>query len=345
MPRLSALLVALALVASTFSFSSISSAADESPAVEALIQRGIQLRRTGDDEAALAVFLQAESEAPTSVRVLLHVVTAAQAAGKWLMAEEYMRRVNRDKEDPYYRRHRVSIEGVESAINQRVGQFQALGAPEGAEIRLNGEPFGKLPMAEPRSLETGTYVMEVVNAGYYNLRRPITVTGGVLTREAVELRVRPADAPVDFTASGAVRGGLAADAPPQKWWEKSWVSWTLGGVAVLGAGTATAALIVRERQADKWNDDDRCLDRDNALATREQVCGDVKDDVQLADKIAIIGGATAVAFGGTLLAQLIAKGISSGSPRGEAAGSKQAAPATKIGCSAGLMSVACQGSF
>lgn len=345
MPRLSVLLVALALIASTFSFSNVSSAADESPAVEALIQRGIQLRRTGDDEAALAVFLQAESEAPNSVRVLLHVVTAAQAAGKWLMAEEYMRRVNRDKEDAYYRRHRVSIEGVEAAINQRVGQFQALGAPEGAEIRLNGEPFGKLPMPDPRSLETGTYVMEVVSPGHYNLRRPITVTGGVLTRESVELRVRPADAPVDLTGSGVVRNGVPYDAPPQKWWEKSWITWTLGGVAVLGAATTTAALIVRERQADKWNDDDRCLDRGNALATRQQVCGDVKDDVDLAQTIAVVGGTTAAVFGGTLLAQLIAKGSSRESPQAQGGAVKKTAEQVTIGCNAGLMSVVCQGSF
>jgi hypothetical protein len=338
MPRLSVLLVALALIASTFSFSNISSAADESPAVEALIQRGIQLRRTGDDEAALAVFLQAESEAPTSVRVLLHVVTAAQAAGKWLMAEEYMRRVNRDKEDPYYRRHRVSIEGVEAAINQRVGQFQALGAPEGAEIRLNGEPFGKLPMPDPRSLETGTYVMEVMSPGHYNLRRPITVTGGVLTREAVELKVRPADAPVDFTAAGAARGGVR-DAPPEKWWQSSAVTWTLAGVAVLGAGTATAALIVRERQADKWNDEVACISIDQ-LVTRDQVCGGVKRDIELAQTVAIVGGATAVAFGGAAIAHWIATSPSDS----KSAEGKQPARAS-VSCAPGVMTLLCEGSF
>lgn len=341
MPRLSVLLVALALIASTFSFSNVSAAADESPAVEALIQRGIQLRRTGDDEAALAVFLQAESEAPTSVRVLLHVVTAAQAAGKWLLAEEYMRRVNRDKEDAYYRRHRVSIEGVESAINQRVGQFQALGAPEGAEIRLNGEAFGKLPMAEPRSLETGTYVMEVVSPGHYNLRRPITITGGVLTREAVELKLRPADAPVDFTQAGGGRGAGGVDAPPQKWWQSSAITWSLAGVAVLGAATTTAALIVRERQADKWNDDNGCLDRNNPLVTREQQCSGVKDDVELAEKVAIVGGITAVAFGGAAIAHWVATSPSSSPQSGEAKAPRRAS----VACSPGLASMICQGSF
>jgi hypothetical protein len=338
MPRLSVLLVALALIASTFSFSNISSAADESPAVEALIQRGIQLRRTGDDEAALAVFLQAESEAPTSVRVLLHVVTAAQAAGKWLMAEEYMRRVNRDKEDPYYRRHRVSIEGVEAAINQRVGQFQALGAPEGAEIRLNGEPFGKLPMPDPRSLETGTYVMEVVSPGHYNLRRPITVTGGVLTREAVELKVRPADAPVDLTGSGMVRGG-PADAPQEKWWKESWITWTLGGLAVVGAGAATAGYVIRERQADKWNDENECISPD-PTQTRGDVCSGIRGDIDTAENIMLIGGISAITFGGAAVAHWIATSGSSSSTEGA-----NPARSGELACNPGVMAVVCQGSF
>ena len=67
--------------------------AAEDAVVEALIQRGIQLRRNNSDEEALAVFLEAEKQDPTSVRVLLHVVTAAQAAGKWLLADSYMRKV------------------------------------------------------------------------------------------------------------------------------------------------------------------------------------------------------------------------------------------------------------
>jgi hypothetical protein len=341
MPRLSALLVALAIVASSFSLSNVSAAADESPAVEALIQRGIQLRRTGDDEAALAVFLQAESEAPTSVRVLLHVVTAAQAAGKWLMADEYMRRVNRDKEDAYYRRHRVSIEQVESAITQRVGQFQALGTPEGAEIRLNGEPIGKLPMAEPRSLETGTYVMEVASAGHYNLRRPISVTGGVLTRESVELRVRPADAPLDFTASGAA-GAARRDAPPKEWWQSSAVTWTLAGVGVLGLATAGGAAVVREREADKWNNESECISND-AGVTREQACGNVHDNIELAEKVMIIGGITGVAFGGAALAHWIATSgdSSSSSQQGSAPPPRRAS----VACSPGMMAVVCQGSF
>jgi len=342
MYRFSAVLLAVALAVAPSFVSNQALAADEPPAVEALIQRGIQLRRTGDDEAALAVFLQAESEAPTSVRVLLHVVTAAQAAGKWLMADEYMRRVSRDKEDAYYRRHRTAIEQVEAAIAQRVGQFQALGAPEGAEVKLNGEVIGTLPMVEPRSFETGTYVMEVTNAGYYNLRRPVSITGGVLTREAIELKQRPADAPLDLTASGRFQGQMAADEAPREWWQSSAITWTLAGVAVLGGAATGAALVVRERQADKWNDDEQCLDLGNPGVTREQACQSVRDDIDLAERVALVGGITAVAFGGAALAHwIVATPSSSERPSATRARSRRVG----VACSPGLGSIVCQGAF
>lgn len=339
MYRFSAVLLAVALAVAPSFVSNQALAADEPPAVEALIQRGIQLRRTGDDEAALAVFLQAESEAPTSVRVLLHVVTAAQAAGKWLMADEYMRRVSRDKEDAYYRRHRTAIEQVEAAIAQRVGQFQALGAPEGAEVKLNGEVIGTLPMVEPRSFETGTYVMEVTNAGYYNLRRPVSITGGVLTREAIELKQRPADAPLDLTASGRFQGQMS-EAPPEEWWQGSWITWTLGGIALAGAATSTAGYIVRERQASKWNDESECI---QPQQTRLQTCRSIKDDIDLADKFVVAGGITAVAFGGAAIAHWIA--ASGNSPDTRQGVAPKSRPQTAVACNPGLMSLVCQGSF
>src|SRR5688500_17052968 len=75
-------------------------AAEESPETEALLRRGIGLRRDGADEAALAVFLEAEAQSPNSVRVLLHVATAAQAASKWLMADEYLQKAAQHDDDP-----------------------------------------------------------------------------------------------------------------------------------------------------------------------------------------------------------------------------------------------------
>src|SRR5688572_27801308 len=103
---------ARALLLASMLFGVARPAAAEDAVVEALIQRGIQLRRDSSDEEALAVFLEAEKQDPTSVRVLLHVVTAAQAAGKWLVADTYMRKVTALESDPYYQRHADAIDVV-----------------------------------------------------------------------------------------------------------------------------------------------------------------------------------------------------------------------------------------
>src|SRR4051812_1091593 len=55
----------------------------DDPQLEAPIQQGIALRRAGNDEAALNLFLDLERSYPESTRVLLHVTAAAQATGRW----------------------------------------------------------------------------------------------------------------------------------------------------------------------------------------------------------------------------------------------------------------------
>ena len=124
--------------------------------VEGQVAQGIALRRSGNDEAALAVFLDLEKRDPDSVRVLLHISTAALAAGRWLLAYDYLQKASLHKDDPYYQRHRVSIENVERTIAERVGQFRARGTPAGAVVRLSGEVIGALPMDSVKAIEVVT---------------------------------------------------------------------------------------------------------------------------------------------------------------------------------------------
>jgi hypothetical protein len=205
---LAALLVSAAALLST---EGLALAQQEKPETEALLRRGIQLRREGADEAALGVFLEAEAQSPDSVRVLLHVATAAQAASKWLMADEYLKKAAAHESDPYYQRYRAEIEEVRAATAQRVGQFRAVGEPEGAQVSLNGQVVGTLPMEAPKTVEAGTYVLEVTKPGFYRLRRPISVPGAVLTRETVSLNVRPPGVPETDDVAG---GGGGRRSPP-----------------------------------------------------------------------------------------------------------------------------------
>jgi hypothetical protein len=316
--------------------------AAEDAVVEALIQRGIQLRRNSADEDALAVFLEAEKQDPTSVRVLLHVVTAAQAAGKWLMADAYMKKVSALSDDPYYRRHADAIEVVRRSIAARVGSFHVQGGPDGASVRLDGQLVGTLPMAEPTSIEAGAYLMEVHKPGYYRLRRNVTISGGVLTREPVELNQAVVRGDLGAGAgTGSGSGALDGEAN-QSWWSSPAVGWTMIGLGVASGAVSGVAFAMREDSVERFNSEAACVpgNRD----TRIEACGSVHDDIETAETVSLVTGIAGVALLGAGITHLIVTG-----------GDEEESPVTSSpadeaglkvkGCSAGLLSIACQGSF
>ena len=301
-----------------------------------LVQRGIALRRSGGDEEALRLFLDAERQAPDSVRVLLHVTAAAQATGRWLMAHEYLQKAAAFRSDPYYQRYRASIKNIEDAVAQHVGQLRVLGSPQGAEVLMNGESVGKLPMSSAQVVEVGSYVLEVKKPGYYALKRPINVTaGGTLIQEAVELKKQEPSTTLGAEAgAGWEQRSGRAGASEQSGNGSSWVTWTLAGTGLALAATSGTAFFLREREAEHWNDDSRCL---QGTLTREQVCGDVRNRANSAETVGLVTGALAVGFGGAALLHWVF--TSDSKP------SRKESAAVQPSCDVGLGTVLCKGSF
>jgi hypothetical protein len=311
-----------------------SDANGDDPQLEAPILQGIALRRAGNDEAALALFLDLERRNPDSIRVLLHITAAAQATGRWVMAHDYLRKASSHKDDPYYLRYRSAIKSIEDAIAQHVGQFRAVGTPVGAEVRINGEVVGNLPMVAPDPIEVGQYVLEVSKPGFYPLRRSISVgPGSGLTQVAVDLRVRTAASEaLDAHGKATNASGNSHELERRPWWHARWVTWTLAGATVATTGVSVTALLYRNERAGRWNGAD-CLD---GTKTRQEVCGNVRDDVSLGQGIAIGSGIAAVVFGGATLTQAI---LSTERPPVAAASRRH------LTCSPGLGTLSCFGSF
>jgi len=334
---LSPLLAALLALSFTAPAHAGNDANGDDPQLEAPIQQGIALRRAGNDEAALALFIDLEKTNPDSVRVLLHITAAAQATGRWMMAYTYLQKAFAHKSDPYFIRYRSAIKSIDDATAQHIGQFRAVGDPAGAEVRLNGELMGTLPMADPKPIEVGQYVLEVTKLGFYPLRRTVSVApGGALTQESVALRVGTASSNSlgagSTNASSSAGGQHATD--HQAWWQARWLTWTLAGATVATATTATLALVYRNNRADHWNSAS-CL---NGTHTREEVCGDVHNEISRAQNVAVGTGIAALVFGGATVTQAILS--TERAPVGSAS-----LKAPGIRCSPGLGSIACFGSF
>jgi hypothetical protein len=307
-------------------------------ATQDLVQQGIQLRRSGKDEAALRAFLDAEARSPSSVRVLLHVTAAAQATGRWLLAHQYLQKAAQYRSDPYYQRHRASVQAVEDAVAQRVGQLRVIGTPSGAEVLINGEVVGTLPMDGPRPLVVGSYLLEVRKPGYFSVRRPFEIVGGAHpSQEAVELK----PAPPARGATGAARtsGGAKPIGETPAGRSTSplrarWVTFALAGTGVALMATSGVAFAIREHEASRWNDDERCLDGANPSRTRQQLCADTRSDAKTAERVGIVTGVLGLGLGGAALAHW----LSTSERENEHAGGLPA-------CDIGLGSVACRGTF
>lgn len=315
-------------------------AAEEDPGTQELIQQGIALRKGGKDDAALGVFLEAEKRSPASVRVLLHVTTAAQATGRWMLAYRYLQKANLYRDDPYYQRYRSSIRSIEDVLAQHLGRLRVLGTPSGADVLVNGESVGALPLAEPKVLEAGSYVLEVRKSGYFPLRRSITITSGLaLSQESIALNQSSGVLPPTGVESTAQAGAPSAsvEARPSPW-RAPWITWTLAGTSAALLTTSAVSFVIRENKAEHWNDDALCLDASNPGASREDVCGDVQSSAERAQTVGIVTGALGVGFAGAAIAHFVWSGE-------DHHGQERSAGGPSTSCGVGLGNLVCRGTF
>jgi hypothetical protein len=297
----------------------------ESSEAGELIERGIALRRAGDDSRALEQFKQAEKLESDSTRVQVHLAATYQALGNWELADRYLSLAIRDPEDPYVQKHQAVLASARRTIDGHIGTLQLSGGPTGTEIKLNGRTIGTLPIEQPMRVEAGIYTLEARLGGHYPVTRSVALAGGTLVRESISLTPVASD-PEDVE----VRHDRAVVAPSSG--GANWLTWTFGGLAV-GAGAATVvAWAVREEHVKNWNDDDQCL---RAGQTRGDVCSDERRSGDRAETWMWVAGAATGAFA---VASVVSYWVNSGD-------SSESSQGTALGCGIGLGQVSCVGHF
>lgn len=179
-----------------------------------LIRRGLDLRRAEKDAEALVLFQQAyeQSKAP---KALAQLAFAEQALGKWGAADRHLRAASQASGDPWIGKHRKVIDDALATIAKRVGRMDVRGGPTGAEVRVDGELIGKLPLPAPFSVSAGGVAVEVRADGYVSITRASVVSVGALVRETFDLQ--PLAPPPVATPSPPARvvPVTAPDAPPK----------------------------------------------------------------------------------------------------------------------------------
>jgi hypothetical protein len=172
-----------ALVVATLAAEGENKAADP----EELIRQGIDLRRSDRDADALQLFQRAY-EIQKVPKALAQIGLAEQALGKWGAADRHLRQAIESIDDAWILKNRAAIDGALKMIGSHVGRLDVRGSPAGADVRLDAELIGQLPLPGPVSVTAGGIAIEVRAPGYFPIARSTTVAPGHLIREAFSLQ-------------------------------------------------------------------------------------------------------------------------------------------------------------
>jgi hypothetical protein len=259
-----AVVLATALTASPRARGADAIAADEA---DAAIRRGVELRRHGEDQKALDEFRKAYTAGKTP-RALAQMGLAEQALGRWADAETHLQQALAAPNDPWVRKNVAVLKGSFDAIQRHLGNLDVIG-PEGAEVRVDGQLAGTLPLAKPVRVPIGSLTVELRKPGFFRSTRPVMIAAGELTRESMDLQAIPSgpaappppSPPEIIHGSPPPKGGPAAGplTPPPPigpppippadnanggGWRRP-AAWAAGAGALLGVAAGVTALVIR----------------------------------------------------------------------------------------------------
>lgn len=228
-------------------------------AVEACLRRGVEMRRAGRDDEALAEFVEAHRLAP-GPRTAAQLGLARQAVGDWLEADRLLRESLSSSDDPWVARNRASLESVLAVTATHLGTLEVRANVPGAVLRLDGATVATLPAREPLRVLAGMVSLEVSAPGHVTVLRRFVVDPGASVRESVELRPEPpAPPPPPVVVAPPVPVVVAPVVPVRRrtaplsrpWWRR----WALAPTVAGGASLALAgvAVALREDTAVRYN--------------------------------------------------------------------------------------------
>ena len=221
--------------------------------VDAMIKKAVELRHLGKDQEALIELRRAAAIA-NPPRLSAQTGFAEQALGLWAAAEKHLQEGLDQGADPWIAKHRTTIEQSLAFVRDHLATLDVWGSPEGAEILVNGEPMGTLPLASPLRVAAGTTQVSVRAKGFTPTLRTLELAPGSNERERVVLLAQEVPPPGEATPPAAasvpavslVSQPAPVEAHPSiasRWW-----FWTVVGVLV--AGGATAIVLATHKSGD-----------------------------------------------------------------------------------------------
>lgn len=226
-------------------------------AEDALIHRGIELRKQGNDRAALDEMQQAYAikHAP---RAAAQLGFTEQALGLWPEAEEHVHEALASTGDAWVRKNRTTIEAALATIREHVGRVQVDGGEPGAQVTVNGRAVGSMPLPDSVPVNAGPVDVEMRAAGYAPALKTVNVAAGELTRVSFTLQpaalasaqarqpppFQPGTASLPSTVPPPGSGGttLVDRRDPGRAKRMTGIGLVAGGLVALGGGVAASVV-------------------------------------------------------------------------------------------------------
>jgi len=227
---------------------------------EELINRGIALRESRKDVAALDAFRKAY-DLKKSPRALAQVALAEQALGRWVAAELDLEHALARTDDAWIARNKSLLDQALAEIRDHLGSLQIAGGVSGAEVLIDGASVARLPLAAPLRVNAGRVTMEVRAASYVPVARAVVVPKRGLARETVALvAASPSTTPPpppEVTLAGGGQPGARKDETDTggtSWTTRKTVGVAFGAAALASAVVGTTFFFVRDGRAQDFND-------------------------------------------------------------------------------------------
>ncbi|TAK22983.1 MAG: PEGA domain-containing protein [Myxococcaceae bacterium] len=278
--------------------------------VDAMIRRGLELRRGGRDLEAFQTF-EAAWEASHGARARAQMSLAAQALGRWADADRFLREALAVADDPWVAGRRAALERSLAEIDAHLGRLELRCNVDGALVRVDGTPRGTTPLAEPLRLPAGSVTLQVGAPGYLDVTRQAVLAVDQTTREEIDLVAVPRVAmPVAPPIGVPVTALVRRETPPHREPPpaegdpapaRRVLAWTTGAVALTGVALGAVFLALRNTEADAFNarNEDADPANDCQRGSSASVCVDAESAVSTRGAVAttgfILGGAAAVA--------------------------------------------------
>jgi hypothetical protein len=223
------LLIIGALLAGELAFSRPVAAAPTPESPDALIDRGLNLRRRGKPADALELFERANSLAP-SARALAQMGLAEISLHRWIDADAHIGAALSRHDSDWIEnpKTREALQQALGEVGRHLGHLRFEGT-DGAEITIAGKVIGRLPMPASVAIEPGVIRIHAAAPGHQSAEFNATTAAGeeiVAKAELVPIPIVP------LPATPVVPGPL-----PER---PRWIPWT--GTALVGTGVAAGAL-------------------------------------------------------------------------------------------------------